>query len=1044
MSLKKLNENPTIADQIVIELETPVDGCFAADPYKVDSVKIYYVQRTFSGNTSQYDKKFYDEEVKKELDLAIKLACDNPTEENLLNVDVLRDRYNKTVKSQTFYFSDPLAVQIIGTEDFPAWLSTDVENSQLVHVSETENGETQYGKFEYHWNPLGVREGDYFVCWSWSPYSSGDKLSSHIHFSLGGSTQLTTSIPTHFTQSDKYSILMERYLPSIFKMKMSQTDLAPQVLQELNEAVAKGFTFIEDQANQITDLLDANSTHESLLGYLARLFSLELYSGDPTLWRRQIKNAIPLFKKKGTLEGLKTALLQAGITLSRYSQMWQVKSKYTFQEYFKVTDSTDFELSQLMILPVDLDNFELYYREEDGEWQELNSDYVTFSQSDNIVTMSWVGEQLSVNPIELKSQDNIRVIYKILEVPNNEEQTIENYVRTLPLSDDRDELDQEYPVKNWNVRLIEDDDLLFDLIVPDRNPFFDPLIYGWIRTEFPYSENVYNMDEYNGSIRESLNPCDIDKEFIDPCHSCISSKYVLDLEIEHLSNDRIIEAQKIIREYTPFHSILHAINLTGSINEFIQSPVESIKETIRLEKNDFTISGNAQLIFNRIMLPPERILRNELANVTTLGSGTGQGFNEYISLYSPNFSLDQIGLDQDPTYTYLEVLSHPINGGTYALSSPDRNYAYYIDEFDTLDEPLDESSFTFRLSNEKMSKSSTSIYQDDLFVFKDNSINLIVSNLKTQQETNSWKIYIGAYNYEIINTLPNGSLILDDPSRTLPTSNTSNITFILKDDLDQNIISGTTGTLTVTRRGRVDLSGTVNIRGNNETFTTVSELFDKYQEFGRNFYLKYLTTQYPVLGPVNGNPSQIYIGNYVSGDVAGVATKLYHRLANNKTGYFHYKGLKLNTSVDYESSLGIANGVNSIVTPLENSLFKENFLILIDTEYFAIKEIDGTTIYLMGPHKNWKTTGTSVSYTILQYEGLGASIQSSTRTPEHSGYNFDLIDRRGNDVIEISTEDVSSLSMLMATALNQGSGTSDLIGQEENISFSIEMVEENS
>jgi hypothetical protein len=1044
MSLKKLNENPTIADQIIIEIDTPVDGCFEADPYKVDNIKIYYVQRTFSGNDKQYDKEFYDEQVKKELDAAIKLACADPTEHNLLNVDILRDRFNKTIKSQTFYFSDPLAIQIIGTEDFPAWLSTDVENSQLVHISETSSGETQYGKFQYHWNPLGAREGDYFICWSWSPYSSGDKLSSHIHFSLGGSTQLTTSIPTHFTQPNKYSILMERYLPSIFKMKMSSTDLAPQVLQEFNEAVAKGFTFIEDQANQITDLLDANSTHESLLSYLARFFNLELYSGDPTLWRRQIKNAIPLFKNKGTLEGLKTALLQAGITLSRYSQMWQVKSKYTFQEYFKITDSTDFELSKLMILPVDLDNFELYYREGNGEWQELNSDYVTFSESDNIVTMSWLGEQLSVSPIELKFGDSIRVIYKTLEIPNNDEQIIELYVRTLPLSDDRDELDQEYPIKNWNVRLIEDDDPLFDLIVPDRNPFFDPLIYGWIRTEFPYSENVYNMDEYNGSIRESLNPCDIDKEFVDSCHSCISSKYALDLEIEHLSNDRIIEAQKIIREYTPFHAILHAINLTGSVNEFIQSPIESIKKTIRIEKNDFTISGNAQLIFDRIMLPSERILRNELANVTTLSNGSGQGFNEYISLYTPNFSLDQIGLDKNPSYTYLEVLSPSINAGVYAVENPDKNYVNYVDEFDTLTEPLDESSFTFRISNEKMSKSSTSIYQDDLFVFKDSAINLFVSNLKTQKETNSWKIYIDSYDYEIVNTLPDGSIILDDPDHTLPISNTSNISYELKNNSNQNIITGTTGALIVTRRGRVDLSGTINIRGINQTFTNVSDLFDKYQEFGKNFYLKYLDTQYPVLGTVNGNPSQIYIGNYTSGDVAGVTTKLYHRLANNKTGYFHYKGIKLITPTNYESSLGIANGTNPIATPLENNLFKENFLILIDTEYFAIKEIDGQIIYLAGPHKNWKTTGTSVSYTILKYEGLGASIQSSTRTPEHDGYNFNLIDRRGNDIIEISTEDVSSLSMLMATTLNQGSGTSDLIGQEENISFSIEMVEENS
>ena len=72
------------------------------------------------------------------------------------------------------------------------------------------------------------------------------------------------------------------------------------MLQELNFSVAKGFTFLEDQTNQMGDLLDANSTHESLLGYLSRFFALDLYSSDPTLWRRQIKNAVPLFKNKGT------------------------------------------------------------------------------------------------------------------------------------------------------------------------------------------------------------------------------------------------------------------------------------------------------------------------------------------------------------------------------------------------------------------------------------------------------------------------------------------------------------------------------------------------------------------------------------------------------------------------------------------------------------------------------------------------------------------------------------------------------------------------
>ena len=58
------------------------------------------------------------------------------------------------------------------------------------------------------------------------------------------------------------------------------------------------------------------------------------------------------------------------------------------------------------------------------------------------------------------------------------------------------------------------------------------------------------MEEYNGSIRTSLNPCDIDKDFIDPCFSSLSSKYNIDLEIEALSDDRIIEAADVLKALT--------------------------------------------------------------------------------------------------------------------------------------------------------------------------------------------------------------------------------------------------------------------------------------------------------------------------------------------------------------------------------------------------------------------------------------------------------------------------------------------------------------
>lgn len=1048
MAILTLDQKPTIADEIIIGIDTPdADGCFLANPYMVDSVKIYYVQRTFSGNDTQYDKQFYDQNVKAKLDAAIALACADASPENLRNVQILTTEFDQTIKLQSFYFDNALPVKIVGTPDYPAWLSSDLDNAQLLHLTTDSNGVTQYGKFQYQWNPLGMREGDYFLCWTWTPNISGDKLNSSLCFTLGGSTQITTSIPTHQTAPDKYATLLDRYLPEIFKTKILSGDLAPKVLRGLNNSVADGFTFLEDQANQIIDLIDANSVNQTFLPHLAGTFGLNLYSSDPTLWRRQIKNAIPLFKQKGTLAGLTTALSQAGITLTRYSQMWEIQSKYTFQELFVVDDSTNFQLSRSMILPVDIDNFELYYRPfNSNTWSALNSDYVHFTISGSVVTMYWVGDSLSVGAITLQQADSIRVVYKVVLVPNDDQQTIENYVRALPLMDERDERSQDYPAKNWNTRLIEDDDVLFDLIVPNRNPFFDPLMYGWVRTEFAYSENVFNMDEYNGSIRESLNQCDIDKGFISPCYSCISSNYVLDLQIANLSNDRIIEAQKIITDYTPFHAILHSINLTGQVDEFVLSPVESIGENIRYNNEDFTISGDAQLVFNRMMLAPDQILRNELANIISVDTNTGTVSNTSISLYAPNLFLEGIGLDDDSTYTYLEVLAPSPNTGAYRIKNPTDCYAEYdqTNLIDTLNEPLNQSAFTFRLSNERLTKSSTSIYQDNLFYFTDLNINLVVDNIATLKETNAWKVSIPAYSdvYQIADILPSGQLILADPSKTLPTSNTSGITYTLLNNSNTTILSGTTGRLTVTSRGRVDLTGTVSIRGVNETFTTVQSLFDGYQGNFSTSYLKYSCTQYPVIGLSESNSSQFYIGCYTGGDVAGAAVVLYNRLANNRTGYFNYSGLQLFTPVNYETSLGIANGEHPIATPLENSKFKENFLILINTEYYSMEDISHQTITLSGPMNDWTTTGTSVSYTILNYQTLGADIAASDFDPPHPAYNFDQIDRRGGEPCEILTPNSPVLSALMAQALNkEGNERIEVTGQQESITFSIEMVE---
>ncbi len=105
---KRLNENPTIADEIIFDIETPgSDGCFTTNPYIVDKITIYYVRRSFGAtNFSEFDQKIFDDDLKAQLDEAITTACASPTEENLAEVERLRTLLDTSATVSTFFYTD--------------------------------------------------------------------------------------------------------------------------------------------------------------------------------------------------------------------------------------------------------------------------------------------------------------------------------------------------------------------------------------------------------------------------------------------------------------------------------------------------------------------------------------------------------------------------------------------------------------------------------------------------------------------------------------------------------------------------------------------------------------------------------------------------------------------------------------------------------------------------------------------------------------------------------------------------------------------------
>jgi hypothetical protein len=1000
MALLSPDQNPTIADTILFQILTPgSDGCPPADAgvnntYKVTRVTIYFVARDFtvpSSDDQSYNFPSVDPTLQAASDAASLIACENPTTANIAAAAQAKAFAAASVTTTPFYFNEAVPVSVFGNDDYPAWLRTDPDDSFLVPAVD-DNGDLIPGQFTLEWTPSGeAREGDYFICWTWTPNPAGDELSVHQPFYLIGDTIITTALPTHYTVPGKYQELLKRYLPEMFDRYLGKGDLTPDVLDKFHMALAKAFTDIENLANQVIDLLDANVTQEALLPYLSNLFNLKLRSQDSTLWRRQIKNAVPLFKQKGTLNGLSVALAQAGITLSKYTNLYQVVSLYTHTDMFYVTDNSDtsFILSRPFLGP-DV-NLVLQYRKA-GMTTFTNltaTSYLSFASTGGPTTATWVGATASTKII-LGMGDLLTIRYNYATIPGSPQQTLENYLQTLDLADQRDPLNNGnlvIPLKNWNVFLIEQDDPMFAILVPQIHAFQDDVIFGKVRTEFGYSENIYNMDEYNGSTRDSTDACDIDGNFLDSCGNCQSSKFNLDLEIQDLSNDSIKETNDIIAEYAPFHAILNHAHISGGINEFMTPPVESVETLIMFMIEENVIAGNANNLFARYRnnnytfngVANSQIKRDVLAiSETVVSSQSGTAFNSSITLFCPDVRFDSATIGVN---TYVEVLAPSPNAGTYlTIANPTKHTV----EVASVAEPLNQSAFTFRLSNVVYRNPSASINQDDLFELGDASVDYGILGLVT-----SWDIFNGsqgsastvsipAYGtfFTVADISPDGNLLLADPNKLLPTAGASSVVYTVQ------TMTSSTGVITCKRRGRVTLSdvNVPDIRG--------------LAALGQ--YARYVGIDYLITGFVSGSTDQIYIEGYSGGNAGGVSVTIHQRYIDNQIGYFNYKGLMLDAGTNLESSLNIQDGSNPPAVPLENDSFMSNFLILIDTIYYKILGINQNIVTIGGPFADYKTIGaggTPITYSVIQM------IKNYLNNVINiDGNNFIFIDRRGNDM----------------------------------------------
>jgi hypothetical protein len=587
--------------------------------------------------------------------------------------------------------------------------------------------------------------------------------------------------------------------------------------------------------------------------------------------------------------------------------------------------------------------------------------------------------------------------------------------------------------------LIEEEDPLFDVLIPVRHPFADPIVFGFIRTEFPYSENIYNMEEYNGSTRPSFDACQINRDFLDPCGACISSSYMVDVGIEELNNDRLIEAQDILDEYMPFHAQLHSINFSGEVNEFVQSPTEDIEVLVNIDFTQYILSGQSNPFFNRIMdrgLPGQSFVidREDLATKTTVLSGKlGTGYNDHVAFISPDIELDGLGI---AVFNHiLEVLAPSPNAGTYTLGETNNRLdgnPHVARLSGGAIEPLNESPFTFNLWNILFKQSIADIIQDDLIEFSDSSVDFSSLGVKSQWDSThtpdytggAWKVLIPGFDstaYEI-EDVQDGVLVLESRS-TFPTTDTTGITYILLNDLDATIDSGTTGDLDVTRRGFVNLKAP-DLAVDRDKFILAGD-FLHYDNDGLDYEI--LKFQ---------DPDKLWIAEWTNGDVVGTSIDTRRKLVDKATGLFGYKGLHLTTFSDHEQEFNIINGTNPVAPLTDEDRFKESFMFKIGNDFYRIEEWDGINVVLAGKEQTWTTLiagGTAVAYSLVQF----------TKDSMNVGFTvFDHLDRDGKDVIIREVFDqIDQNTAIVALSTNPGSGMEENVSAEESISFVIETLD---
>jgi hypothetical protein len=1074
MPIVNYTNDPKVTDKILFDLYTPMgNGCFTQDPESFDSIKIFFISRSLSNIKDFVTPETQEAPVlQRESYVATQEYCVAETDILRQALEARKNYVDSLLRASTIlpaklgsitYYTEAVNVFCQGVScSFgtpPIWIAGEDNTSSI--IQKVDDPELPNGHFAFIWEPGIIKDGDYYICYSYTMRVSSYKTETYtkyLSFYIASDIKNEVAVPTHACPPEKYFVLANAYMPKMYEQNYAKQDYSVFTLEALNKSVASSFTLQDNQASRLIDILNANVTPEPYLNQLAALFALNLRSTDTTRWRGQIITAVPQFKKKGTLEALAQAFEQAGMYLADYFQYWQITFPEVFTQTFTFVGDYNFILDQYTnndLASEFLGLFELYISKVGTkEFISKNMSFVSFSQNvDGQTIMTW--DSSSQN---LTVGDIVKITY-VTQTLNSSQIALYEYWRDiLPLMDLRPffSITPTMPPKNWNVRLIAASDPLFRVFIPVLNPYTDPVVFGKVRTVFPYSENVYNMDEYNGSLRDSTNPEDIGAEFLEPCSGGISAYYSVNLVIQDLTDFRLTEVFGILNDYVPFHAILHSISYSGYLSDFVMPPIENIEVILRYNINEYCIAGDAQYAFLRIGMihdftsPYQQanglvtVTRSDLAPSPTLEqTGTLTLYNENLViepfLHTNNFQSIAIS----PSSCMLEILDGPYVGQYPNIIGSVEPFALVMTSAaaQAFGPVITGSNFTFQISN-YLTGSNFDVIDASQFSLSTASENIGLFNIKTVQNDGAsaaWTVEFNSNTYKILYVNNDELYLENNSSAPLPTSSSS-------DEFFRLVNTQTSETMFTVTDGIFRACVIAKFTSTNSPQFTVANLCIGAPETNLQITDDGGTTFYSMYSIVPDDIYSFYVLDYTAGFTAtSVLVDVYNRLITT-VGAFSYTGLI--------ASAAWPTFYNPEQVTAHSSLIPENSLLDINiggNDYTYTPQIDfsggssitPSSIRILGYFVNAGTIDTNpagINYTYnlyryTEYEQPGV-------VPAITGQNLYFVHRSGQTVWGSTTQTGGTPFAMNMTNKNPDSNSGDsyqeFIRNTENINIVIE------